>query len=56
MEVLGWLAIPFVATVLAIVWVSVRNRPRPPADIAETLEERERFRRAMERPTPGDQG
>lgn len=50
MQALAWWLIPIVATLLAVVWVSVRNRPRPPVDTHESLEEHERFRAAMERP------
>jgi hypothetical protein len=31
------------------VWVSIANRPRPPADTSDSVAEHERFRAAMER-------
>jgi hypothetical protein len=49
--------VPLVAFVLAIVWVSVANRPRPPADPHDSVAEHQRFRDAMGRSvgpaTPG---
>lgn len=50
MQALAWWLIPIVATVLAVVWLSFRARPRPPVDAHDSMEERERFRAAMERP------
>lgn len=53
-----WWLIPLAAFVLAVVWVTWVNRPRPPADPHDTLREHERFKRAMERRTrrPDDGG
>ena len=48
MEVLGWLAIPVGAVLLAVVWVAWVSRAKPPADVHETLEEYERFKAAFE--------
>jgi hypothetical protein len=50
--VLLWLAGPILVTVLAWVVVIVLHRPRPPLTTDESIEERERFRRAMERELP----
>jgi hypothetical protein len=50
--VLLWLGPPLVVTVLAWVVVLVWHRPAPPQTTDESIEERERFRRAMERDLP----
>lgn len=52
---MAWWSVPLIAFVLAIVWVSVANRPRPPADPHDSVAEHERFIEAMERPI-GDTG
>ncbi len=49
MQAIVWWIIPVVATVVAVVWVSIANRPRPPADTTDSVAEHERFRAAMER-------
>jgi hypothetical protein len=46
--VLYWLVIPVGALLLAILWAAWVSRPKPPADVHETLEDYERFRAAME--------
>ena len=46
---MAWWSVPLVAFVLAIVWVSVANRPRPPADPHDSVAEHQRFREAMGR-------
>jgi hypothetical protein len=46
---MAWWSVPLVAFILAIVWVSVANRPRPPADPHDSVAEHERFREAMGR-------
>ena len=56
MQAVAWWLIPIVATLLAVAWLSFRNRPRPPVDTHESLEERERFRAAMERPVDAPKG
>jgi hypothetical protein len=48
-EVLGWLAIPVGAVLLALVWVAWVSRSRPPADVQDTLEDYQRFKAAFER-------
>lgn len=52
MEILGWLLIPLVATVLGILVLVWRNRERKPADAVEGMEHMARFREAMEKPLP----
>jgi hypothetical protein len=49
MQAMAWWSLPLVAFVVAIVWVSVANRPRPPADPHDSMAEHERFRQAMGR-------
>jgi cytochrome c-type biogenesis protein CcmH/NrfF len=50
--VLLWLVTPVVVTVMAWVVVVVWHKPQPPMTTDESIEERERFRRAMERDLP----
>jgi hypothetical protein len=50
MQAMAWWLVPLVAFVLAIVWVSIANRPRPPADPHDSVAEHERFIEALERP------
>ena len=52
MEVLVWLLIPVAAVVLGLLWTTWRSRDRKPADAERGMEDRERFRQAMERPLP----
>jgi hypothetical protein len=47
---MAWWSVPLVAFVVAVIWVTVANRPRPPADPHESMAEHERFRQAMGRP------
>jgi hypothetical protein len=49
MQAMAWWSVPLVAFVLAIIWVSVANRPRPPADPHDSVAEHQRFREAMDR-------
>lgn len=49
MKALVWLVIPVVAVVLAILWVMWATRTRPPVDVHDSLEERERFKAAFDR-------
>ena len=49
MQAIVWWSVPLVAFVLAIVWVSVANRTRPPVDPHDSVAEHERFRAAMRR-------
>jgi hypothetical protein len=53
MQALVWWTVPLAAFVVAIVWVSIANRPRPPADPHDSVAEHERFRAAMDRQTGG---
>lgn len=50
MSALAWWLIPIGATILAIAWVSWASRPKPPADVHDTLRSYERFRRALGAP------
>ncbi len=52
MQVLAWLLIPLVATVLGIAWVVWRSREPKPVDPEQGMEELARFREAMEKPLP----
>lgn len=49
MQAIVWWSVPLVAFVVAIVWVSVANRPRPPVDPHDSVAEHDRFREAMGR-------
>ena len=49
MQAFIWWSVPLVAFVLAIAWVSVANRERPPVDPHDSVAEHERFREAMGR-------
>ena len=51
MKALAWWLIPAVAFVLALVWVSFKNRVRPPAKAQDSMAEHLRFQRAMQRQT-----
>lgn len=53
MQAMVWWSVPLVAFVVAIVWVSVANRPRPPVDPHDSMAEHERFREAMGRSVAG---
>jgi hypothetical protein len=52
MQVLAWLLIPLVATVLGVVWLVWRSREPKPADPEQGMEHLARFREAMEKPLP----
>ncbi|TAK68547.1 MAG: hypothetical protein EPO13_10590 [Actinomycetota bacterium] len=47
-----WWSIPLAATLLGLLWALWRGRPQRPADAHEAMQERDRFRAAMERPLP----
>lgn len=49
MQAMAWWSVPLFAFVVAIVWVSVANRPRPPADTHDSVAEHQRFGEAMGR-------
>jgi hypothetical protein len=51
-EALVWLLIPVAAFVVALIWLKVANRTRPPAGTEDTVDAHDRFRQAMERDTP----
>jgi len=48
-EALVWLLIPVAAFVVALVWLKIANRTRPPAGTDVTVDAHDRFREAMER-------
>jgi hypothetical protein len=52
MQVLAWLLIPLVATVLGLLWAAWRSREPKPVDPHQGMEEMARFREAMEKPLP----
>ena len=52
MSALAWWLIPIGATVLAILFVIVRNRPSRPLRTSEGLSSMREMRRAMEKPLP----
>lgn len=54
MQAMAWWSVPLVAFVVAVVWVSLANRPRPPAHTRDSMAEHERFRQAMARQTGSD--
>ncbi|MCZ3385911.1 MAG: hypothetical protein LH630_02855 [Actinomycetia bacterium] len=49
---MAWWLIPIVATLLAVVWVSWRARPRRPVDPHQSLAAHRRFTEALSPPTP----
>lgn len=51
MQAIIWWTVPLVAFVVAIAWVSVANRERPPVDPHDSVAEHQRFRQAMGRQT-----
>jgi hypothetical protein len=52
MSALAWLAIPLVALVLAVLWVTWASRERPRVDPHESVGEHERFKAAFDRRRP----
>jgi hypothetical protein len=48
MSAIAWWIIPALATLLAIVYVSWRSRPRPPEDTHDAIQAREAFKRVIE--------
>jgi hypothetical protein len=48
MSAITWWLPPIAATLIAVLWVVLANRPRRPADTHETLEDYQRFKAAME--------
>jgi hypothetical protein len=49
MQAMLWWSVPAAAFVIAVVWVSIANRPRPRADPQDSVAEHQRFREAMRR-------
>lgn len=52
MSVVVWWAIPLLATIIAVIWLSWRARPRP-GDPHDTVEQRRRFDEAMQKAPRG---
>jgi hypothetical protein len=50
MQALVWWLVPVAGFLLALAWVTVRNRPRPPVDPHESMAEHQRFREALQTP------
>ncbi len=50
MAALAWWALPIGATLLAVLWMMIARRQRPPADTHETVEDYARFRAALAGP------
>ncbi len=51
MEAMAWWLIPIVATLLAVIWVTWRARPRRPVDPHHSLAAHRRFTEALSPPT-----
>lgn len=49
---MAWWLIPIVATLLAVVWVTWRGRPRRRVDPHDSLAAHRRFTEALSPPTP----
>lgn len=54
MSALAWWLIPIAATVIAVVWATLRSRPEPPIEAEEGMEQLRRMQEAMRRPLPGE--
>ena len=54
MSALLWWLIPIGATIIAVLWVSLRSRPAKPMDGHDGMARLRRFQHAMERPLPQD--
>ncbi len=52
MEVLVWLLIPLVATLLGLAWAAWHSRERKPVAAEQAMQDLVRFREAMEKPLP----
>lgn len=52
-DILVWLLVPLGATLLALLWLGWRARPKGPIDTHEGMAELVRFREAMAKPLPG---
>lgn len=50
--ILGWLIVPVVVLIGAIVWASFRSRPARPAAMQESMDSFSKFRHALARPAP----
>jgi hypothetical protein len=49
---LAWWLIPLVATILAVLFVTLRSRPAKPTTAEDSMERLRRMQEAMERPMP----
>jgi hypothetical protein len=49
---LAWWLIPLAATVLAVLFVTLRSRPAKPTTAEDSMERLRRMQQAMERPMP----
>lgn len=56
LDILGWLLVPLVVVVIAVVWVRWRARPKGPVHPDESMAELARFRSAMARQTGQSDG
>ena len=52
-DILAWLLVPLAVTLLALLWVGWRARPKGPADAQDGMADLLRFREAMSKPLPG---
>lgn len=52
MSALAWWLIPLVATVLAVLFVTLRSRPAKPTTAEDSMQRLRRMQEAMERPMP----
>lgn len=51
-DILAWLLVPLGVTLIALLVVAWRSRPRSPADAHDGMAELVRFREAMAKPLP----
>lgn len=52
MSVLAWLAVPFLVTAMAFLFVRLRSRPERPVEAERGMQDLDRLRAAMSRPMP----
>jgi len=52
MGVLLWLAVPVLATAMAVFWMARRNRVATPEQQQQGISEMQRFQEAMAKPLP----
>ncbi|HET8970128.1 MAG TPA: hypothetical protein VFN19_03635 [Candidatus Nanopelagicales bacterium] len=56
LDILAWLLVPIAVTVLALIWVAFRARPKRPVDAHGGMADLLRFQEAMAKPLPGPDG